>query len=155
MVDSETKNKLIKEMEKSGNVYLSCLKVGVDKASYYRWIKKDKKFKKKSDEAIRIGRENNNDFAEHVLMLKVKDKDLPAIKYVLGHNSPRYKPKKSSSVVIWHKKGDGLPPIPQKTLEDLLDEDANNRIRAESVVICKDHEASETDKLTEAPPPIS
>jgi len=152
MIDDKTKLKLLKEIEKSGIVYLSCYKIGVDRATYYRWKKINKEFKETANQAERYGRDNNCDIAEHALMLKVKDKDMRAIEYLLKHNHPKYKPKKSSSVVIWHKKGDGLPPIHQKTLEDLLDEDADNRIRAESVVICKAHEASETDKLTEDPP---
>jgi hypothetical protein len=37
-------------------------------------------------------------------MLKVKEKDIGAIKYLLGHNSPKYKGKETSNVVIIHKK---------------------------------------------------
>lgn len=100
MIDLETKEKLLKEIEKSGNVYLSCMKVGIDKATFYRW-KKEKDFSKRANEAIRRGRENNNDIAEHSLLLKIKDKDLGAIKYQLSHNSGRYKPK-TRKVIIEH-----------------------------------------------------
>lgn len=101
MIDLETKEKLLKEIEKSGNVSLSCLKVGVDKATFYRWRKDDKQFSKKANEAIKRGRESNCDLAEHALMLKVKDKDLGAIKYQLSNNSPRYKPK-IRKVIVEH-----------------------------------------------------
>jgi len=37
----------------------------------------------------------------------------------LGHNSPRYKQKQTSNVIIWHKK-DYIPPVTQKSLEDLI-----------------------------------
>ncbi len=40
MHDDKTKEKLLKELRKFGNVYLSCLKVGIDKSTFYRWIKR-------------------------------------------------------------------------------------------------------------------
>jgi len=120
MIDDKTKHKLLKELEKSGNVFLSCLKTGIDKSTYYRWFDSDKEFRKLASQAIRRGRENNCDIAEHALMLKVKDKDMAAIKYQLGHNDQRYKSKQTSNVVIFHKKD--LPPVvEQKTVEDLID----------------------------------
>ena len=93
MVDLETKNKLLKELEKTGNISISCARADIDRSTYYEWLKCDKEFGKKMKEAMKRGRENNCDIAEHALMLKVKDKDLGAIKYQLGHKSPRYKPK--------------------------------------------------------------
>ncbi|MDO8604290.1 MAG: hypothetical protein Q7K40_02730 [bacterium] len=101
MIDLKTRQKLIRELEKSGNVYLACLKVGVDKSTFYRWKESDKEFKKDATKAIRIGRENNCDVAEHALMINVKEKKMEAIKYVLSHSSPRYKPK-TRKVVIEH-----------------------------------------------------
>lgn len=93
MVDQKTRQKLIRELEKSGNVYLACLKVGVERSSFYRWKKEDKQFRTRATEAIGRGRENNCDVAEHALMINVKDKKMEAIKYVLSHHSPRYRPK--------------------------------------------------------------
>lgn len=93
MIDLETKEKLLKEIEKSGNVYLSCMKTGIDKATFYRWKKDDKQFSKKATEAVKRGRESNCDLAEHALMLNVKEKKMDAIKYVLSHQSRIYKPK--------------------------------------------------------------
>lgn len=121
MIDDQTKQKLLKELEKSGNVYLSCLKVGIDRSTHYRWLDSDKEFKKLSSQAIRRGRENNCDIAKHALMIKVKEKDMRAIEYVLSHNDPTYKRKQTSNVVIVHKKIESLPATRQKTLEEILD----------------------------------
>jgi len=93
MIDQETRQKLIRELEKNGNVYLACLKVNIDRSTFYRWREQDAAFKKKADKATRTGRENNCDIAEHALMISVKEKKMEAIKYVLSHSSPRYKPK--------------------------------------------------------------
>jgi len=110
MIDEATKNKLIQELEKSGNVYLSCLKTGINKATYYRWLKEDSAFSKKAYQAIRFGRENNCDVAEHSIMLLVKEKNLKASEYILSHNSPRYKPAMSSSrVYLEHKRSSAEP----------------------------------------------
>lgn len=122
------KEKLLNELEKNGNIFLSCLKTNIGRSTFHRWKNEDKEFSKKADRAEQQGRLNNCDIGEHTLMLKVKEKDLGAIKYLLGHNSPRYRAKKISNVVILHKKGvissDIMPP---KTLEDLIaDEEVRN-----------------------------
>lgn len=106
MIDEKTKNKLLKELEKTGNVQISCLKVGIDRSTFYRWRQSNKAFKRVADEKLRYGREANSDIAEQALMLSVKDKNLSAIKYVLSHNSPRYKPQ-LRKVTIHHSKDVG------------------------------------------------
>lgn len=122
MVDDKTKQKLLKELEKSGNVWSSCLKLNVHRSTYYRWKETDKEFRRLANIAERHGRENMCDIAKHALMLNVKDKKMDAIKYVLGHLDPPFKRKPGSNVIIWHKK-DAPPSIaPIKTLEDFLDE---------------------------------
>ena len=141
MINDKTKEKLLEEIQKFGNVYLSCLKIGIDKATYYRWKQKSKKFRAKADEAEKIGRENISDVAEHALLQNIKDKNQRAIEYTLNHNSERYKQKRNSSVVIVHKKENPIPPLPEKTLEDLLDEEEeaiNNLNRIEDLKSEKD-----------------
>lgn len=120
MIDGDIKKKLLDEIRKFGNVYLSCLKVGVNRATYYRWRQKDKMFRVKAKEAERLGRENICDVAEHCLMQNVKGKNQRAIEYTLSHNSERYKQKQTSNVIILHKK-DMPPPAPKGvSMLDLL-----------------------------------
>ncbi len=136
MVDDKTKQKLLKELEKSGNVWSSCLKLNVHRSTYYRWKETDKEFRRLANTAERHGRENMCDIAKHALMLNVKDKKMEAIKYVLSHLDPPFKRKQTSNVVILHKK-DIIPPVPQKTLEDLFDELADNKIVSTDTVDSK------------------
>jgi len=119
MISDKEKNKLLEEIEKNGNVYLSCMKLGINRSTFYRWLK-NKNFKKKADEATEHGRQGNCDIAESALMMKVKQKDLGAIKYYLGHNSPKYKQKVTNHKFFYEK----IPPqVPtQKTLEDMIDD---------------------------------
>jgi len=126
MIDGKTKQKLLDEIQRIGNVYLSCLKINVDKATYYRWKQNSKKFCERAEEAERIGRSNLCDVAENYLFTNVKKGDQRAIEYVLSHNSEIYKHKTDTNVYMYHKKDLPLPPIPQKTLEDIIDEHGEN-----------------------------
>jgi putative insertion element HTH domain-containing protein len=121
MIDNNAKKKLMKELQKSGNVYLSCLKVNIDRSTHYRWREKNKKYREESNRLISIGRENNCDIAEHSLMRNVTSGKIESIKYYLAHNSERYKSKKSS--IIFHKSISKIPHTKNKTLEELIDED--------------------------------
>lgn len=124
MIDDQTKQKMLKELEKSGSVWLSCTKLHIHRSTYYRWKKTDKKFRQLANEMERHGRENMCDIAKHALMLNVKEKKMDAIKYVLGHFDPLFKRNQTSNVVIVHKKESPLLNMPVKTLEDLFDDDA-------------------------------
>jgi hypothetical protein len=133
MIDDDTKQKFIKELAKSGNVYVASLKAGINRDSHYRWKREDKEYRRIATLAERLGRENNCDVAEHALMVNVKEKKMDAIKYVLSHNSKRYKPKRTSNVVIEHRTGTKILPISEKTFEDLLHDQALlNKKRRES-----------------------
>lgn len=123
MIDEKTKMKFIKELNKEGNVFVSCAKVGIDRTTPYRWAKKDKKFSKDFKEAARTGRANTCDIAEHMLMNNIKKGKMEAIKYHLSHNSPRHKPKNKTKVTIEHKKiTDPVPEQGPLTWEDLVDD---------------------------------
>lgn len=126
MIDDKTKQKLLKELEKSGNIWSSCLKLNIHRSTYHRWKKVDKKFGQIATTMERRGRENMCDIAKHALMLNVKDKKMDAIKYVLGHLDPLFKRNQTSNVVIVHKKESPLLNMPIKTLEDLFDDDAES-----------------------------
>lgn len=118
MIDLETKEKLLKEIEKSGNVYLSCMKTGIDKATFYRW-KEDKEFRKRANEAVKRGRENNCEIAEHALMMNVKEKKMDAIKYVLSHQSKIYKPKDRKVFLVHSNTNNSEKAIGTKKKQDI------------------------------------
>lgn len=121
MISDETKEKLLSELEKTGNIYVSCSKVGINRSTYHRWKKEDQRFRKRAERAERDGRANLCDIAEHALLIKVKEKDMTAIKYALGHNSPRYKPKRADRFTIVHETGGKAAKVPPFTIEDVID----------------------------------
>ncbi len=131
MIRGKIKQKLLKEIEKFGNVYLSCQKIGVDKATYYRWKDNDEEFKKRAERAEEIGRENIGEVAEYSLLQNIKEKNQRAIEFALVNVSKKYKQDRTTNVIFMHKK-DIIPDVPQKTIEDMLDEYAERR-RIESI----------------------
>ena len=122
MINKEIKEQLIQELGKTGNIYWSCSKIGIDRSTFYRWKNKDKKFQEKVEMAEKMGRENMCDISEHALFENVKAGNQRAIEYALRFNSKKYGRKQSTNVVITHKK-EGLTSDPEvKTIEDLFDD---------------------------------
>lgn len=124
MIDDKTKKKLLWEIERTGIVLSSCLKVGVDKSTYYRWKEKSKKFKKEADRAEKYGRRAMCDIARHALMMKVKTGDPGLIKYLLSSLDPDFKKKetRNSKVTIVHRKEDPSLENQPKSFDQLLAE---------------------------------
>lgn len=114
MLDADVKKQLLRELEKSGNVYRACLKVGIDRSTFYRWKENDEDFRNKAEEAERGARANNCDVAEHALMANVRKGDMGAIRFVLSHNSPIYR--------------NPMPP-PLKMFEDFFPGEGLGRLR--------------------------
>ena len=74
------KEDFLKVFEASaGNITNSCKKIGIERKTYYNWINKDKIFKEKV-EAIQDGL---LDFAETMLMKKIKDGDNTSLIFFL------------------------------------------------------------------------
>jgi hypothetical protein len=122
MIDEETKEKLIKELEKFGIASAACVKIGIDKATYYRWRKSDPGFRKKADAAVRVGHASVNELAEYSLVGNLKKGDQRAIEYQLSHCSKRYRAKPATTAIIIHKtEPKGFNPQ-ERTAEDDFDD---------------------------------
>ena len=63
----------------TGNVSETCKKVGISRNTFYDWCKKDKEFNTKIKEI----KESLLDFAESVLMKKIKNGDITALIFFL------------------------------------------------------------------------
>tara|TARA_Y100001958_G_C21160541_1_gene494510 strand:- start:827 stop:1192 length:366 start_codon:yes stop_codon:yes gene_type:complete len=75
------------------NVARACKKVGVSRQTFYRWRTEDADFYRDSESALLEGEENMNDFVESQLMVKIKDRDGPSIRYYLNKRHEKYKDK--------------------------------------------------------------
>ncbi|MCL5071025.1 MAG: hypothetical protein M1308_09035 [Actinobacteria bacterium] len=81
---------LIEQLRKTPIVSVSCEKVGVSRATFYRWKVSDSKFASLADTAIAEGCQLVNDLAESQLLSAIKDKNLGAIIFWLKHHHPAY-----------------------------------------------------------------
>jgi len=148
MIKGKLKKKLLKEIEKFGNVYLSCQKIGIDKATYYRWKESDEKFRAQAEKSEEIGRENIGEVAEYGLLQNIKEKNQRAIEFALVNISKKYKQDRTTNVIFMHKK-EIIPNVPQRTLEDMLEDYADDRIANKTIGTADSK--PEMDKLSVVP----
>jgi hypothetical protein len=104
MIDNRVKKDFLKQLEETGNVFRTCRRVGIPYTStVYRWAENNSKFKKKMEEAQRIGRLNAIDVAEGGMVSKASEGDYKSQVFLLRHLSATYKPQ-PRTVTIDHKR---------------------------------------------------
>lgn len=93
--DRQQKEKqlLIEQLTKTPIVQVACEKVGIGRATYYRWRKEDEEFATNADIALADGSSLINDMAESQLLGAIRDKNLTAIIFWLKHHHPHYTTK--------------------------------------------------------------
>ncbi len=84
------KELLLEQLKKTPIVQLACGKIGIARATYYRWRKADNSFVSLADKAIQEGSLLINDMAESQLLSSIKDKNMTAIIFWLKHHHPSY-----------------------------------------------------------------
>lgn len=95
MRNQSDKNKFLEKLSTTPIVSVVCRQTSISKATIYRWIEKDEKFKEKFEKAVLRGRDSMNDLAESVLISLIKDKNIRATEYWLTNNhGTYYRPKK-------------------------------------------------------------
>jgi len=93
MNNDKTKELLVENLKKTPIIQLVCEKIGISRASFYRFKKNDKTFAKNVDEAIVEGRQVVNDLAESRLMAAIQSGNLTSVMYWLNHNHTQYSNK--------------------------------------------------------------
>jgi hypothetical protein len=92
------KSKFIEYLRETPLVNLACKKVGISRATYYRWFKDDREFREDIQKVIRQGRANINDLAEATLIKMIKRENFHAIRFWLQHNNSRYVPVRTTYI---------------------------------------------------------
>lgn len=87
----ETKALFLEQLKKTPIVQIACEKLGIGRATFYRWKVEDAEFTKQVEAAIFDGRLMVNDLAESQLIGAVRDRDMRAIMYWLKHHHTDYK----------------------------------------------------------------
>lgn len=88
----QTKEKelLLEQLKKTPIVQVACEKLGIGRATYYRWRKEDHTFAKQATDALLLGASLINDLAESQLITAIKNQNLTAIIFWLKHHHPDY-----------------------------------------------------------------
>src|SRR3989339_853814 len=87
------KASLVEQLKKTPIIQIACEKIGISRATYYRWRIADKSFKAKTDEALVAGSALINDMAESQLISAIRDQNMTAIIFWLKHHHRDYKTK--------------------------------------------------------------
>lgn len=87
----EAKAKVLEHLRKVPIVEVACMRSGVGRTTYYRWLKEDRDFKKQAKQAVADGELLINDMSESQLVTLIKDKDFRAVRYWLDRHHPKYK----------------------------------------------------------------
>jgi len=87
------KNAVCEQLKKTPIVQIACEKVGLSRASYYRWRKTDKKFAEEADKSSCEGILLINDLAESKLISMIHDKNPTAIIFWLKNRHRDYAQK--------------------------------------------------------------
>jgi len=83
------KNSLIEQLREMPILQFAYKKVGVSRASYYRW-RKDPEFAKEVDTAIAEGEALITDLSEGQLISLIRDRNFPALHLWLKAHHPKY-----------------------------------------------------------------
>lgn len=92
------KKRFIEEFQEVPITSLVCKKVGVPRATFYRWKNEDNVFSEACSESKTMGIDSLNDLAESSLINEVKKGNMAAIKYWLDVNHSKYKNAKHENV---------------------------------------------------------
>lgn len=93
---SKQKEQFIELFKKTPIVQIVCERVGISRATYYRWQKEDPSFYAEIVKSEQEGRSFLNDAMESILIQKAKDGDTTALIFYLKNNHPRYSESWSS-----------------------------------------------------------
>lgn len=87
------KAELIKQLKKTPIVEVACKKLGISRATYYRWKKDDPKFAEEAEFALDEGSQLVNDMAESQLINAIKEGNMTGIIFWLKNHHKQYSPK--------------------------------------------------------------
>lgn len=87
---NKLKEAFLEQLKRTPTIETSCQKVGIARATVYRWIKASGKFEKKVDEALVEGRTFMSDVAENQLFSLIGEKKIEAIRLYLSTHNSRY-----------------------------------------------------------------
>ena len=87
------KKAITEQLKKAPIIQVTCEKLGISRATFYRWKKNDEKFAEEVDFALQEGSQLINDMAESQLITAIKNGNLTGIIFWLKNHHMNYSPK--------------------------------------------------------------
>jgi predicted DNA-binding protein (UPF0251 family) len=87
------KTAFLEQLKRTPTIETTCQKVGVGRATVYRWIQSNKRFAKQVEDALTEGRTFMSDVAESQLFSLIGEKKIEAIRLYLSTHNSRYNNK--------------------------------------------------------------
>lgn len=81
---------ILDRLRRNPIVQVACQKIGIGRATFYRWKQEDPEFASTAEAAIREGEALINDMAESQLLSAIRDKNMTAIIFWLKHHHQAY-----------------------------------------------------------------
>ncbi len=88
------KRKILEILEEAPNLGAALSRVGINRSTFSRWREDDPNFSIEVNHAIERAIDHTADNVELALLSSARDGKVPAQKYYLHHNHPRYMPKR-------------------------------------------------------------
>jgi hypothetical protein len=83
----------LEQLKRTPTIETSCQKVGVGRATVYRWIQGNRRFAKQVENSLTEGRTFMSDIAENQLFALIGEKKIEAIRLYLQTHNARYSNK--------------------------------------------------------------
>lgn len=90
---NKSKEAFLDQLKRTPTIETACQKVGIARATIYRWIRSNKKFEKQVNNSLNEGRTFMSDIAENQLFSLIGDKKFEAIRLYLSTHNSRYSNK--------------------------------------------------------------
>ena len=87
------KSSILEQLRKTPIISVACERIGIPRATLYRWRKENEEFNDNVEFAIQEGSILINDMAESQLLSAIKDKNMSAIMFWLRSHHNAYKAK--------------------------------------------------------------
>ncbi|PIS41492.1 MAG: hypothetical protein COT25_02815 [Candidatus Kerfeldbacteria bacterium CG08_land_8_20_14_0_20_42_7] len=91
MKKERTKDLLLEQVRKIPIIQVACEKIGIARATVYRWKAEDEQFRTQLEEVLAEGEALINDMGESQLLSLMKEKSWPAISFWLRHRNPKFR----------------------------------------------------------------
>ncbi len=101
------KEQLISQLKKMPIVRAACEKMGVSRATYYRWLQDDQEFREAAETALQGGKDEVNDVAEAQLIKAIQSGNMTGIIYWLKNHHIDYNSKLAQKQLL-QKRSDVL-----------------------------------------------